>query len=125
MLNDARGWAKGTLPTYQDRKAFFEAIVNGDPDPIALLRAGDEAAVLRPDRCRAADAHARVMLGAVLHPTLAGGIRARSSARDRSAARSGAAGPRQPGPDRRRAAGHRELVRDCVAVSGHRDLDRR
>jgi precorrin-2 dehydrogenase/sirohydrochlorin ferrochelatase len=46
MLNDARGWAKGTLPTYQDRKAFFESIVNGEPDPIALLRAGDEAAVL-------------------------------------------------------------------------------
>jgi siroheme synthase-like protein len=46
MLNDARGWAKGTLPTYQDRKAFFEEIVNGDPDPIALLRAGDSAAVL-------------------------------------------------------------------------------
>jgi precorrin-2 dehydrogenase / sirohydrochlorin ferrochelatase len=45
MLNDARGWAKGTLPTYQDRKAFFEGIVNGDPDPVALLRAGDEAAV--------------------------------------------------------------------------------
>ncbi len=46
MLNDARGWAKGTLPTYQDRKAFFEEIVNGDPDPIELLRAGDEQAVL-------------------------------------------------------------------------------
>jgi precorrin-2 dehydrogenase/sirohydrochlorin ferrochelatase len=46
MLNDARGWAKGTLPTYQDRKAFFESIVNGVPDPIALLRAGDERAVL-------------------------------------------------------------------------------
>jgi precorrin-2 dehydrogenase / sirohydrochlorin ferrochelatase len=46
MLNDARGWAKGTLPTYQDRKAFFESIVNGEPDPIALLRAGDEQAVL-------------------------------------------------------------------------------
>jgi len=46
LLNDARGWAKGTLPTYQDRKAFFESIVNGDPDPIALLRAGDERAVL-------------------------------------------------------------------------------
>ncbi len=45
MLNDARGWAKGTLPTYQDRKVFFEGIVNGDPDPIALLRAGDERAV--------------------------------------------------------------------------------
>jgi precorrin-2 dehydrogenase / sirohydrochlorin ferrochelatase len=40
LLNDARGWAKGTLPTYQDRKEFFESIVNGDPDPIDLLRAG-------------------------------------------------------------------------------------
>ena len=45
MLNDVRGWAKGTLPTYQDRKAFFEGIVNGEPDPIELLRAGDVAAV--------------------------------------------------------------------------------
>jgi siroheme synthase-like protein len=45
LLNDVRGWAKGTLPTYQDRKDFFESIVNGDPDPIALLRAGDTAAV--------------------------------------------------------------------------------
>jgi siroheme synthase-like protein len=45
LLNEVRGWAKGTLPTYQDRKAFFEGIVNGDPDPIALLREGDEAAV--------------------------------------------------------------------------------
>lgn len=46
LLNDARGWAKSTLPTYQDRKRFFESIVGGDPDPIALLRAGDEQAVL-------------------------------------------------------------------------------
>jgi len=45
MLNDVRGWAKGTLATYQDRKTFFEGIVNGDPDPIALLRAGDAQAV--------------------------------------------------------------------------------
>ncbi len=41
LLNSARGWAKATLPTYQDRKAFFESIVNGEPDPIELLRAGD------------------------------------------------------------------------------------
>lgn len=41
LLNEVRGWAKGTLPTYQDRKQFFEGIVGGDPDPIALLRAGD------------------------------------------------------------------------------------
>jgi siroheme synthase-like protein len=45
LLNEVRGWAKGTLPTYQDRKAFFEGIVNGSPDPIELLREGDEAAV--------------------------------------------------------------------------------
>jgi precorrin-2 dehydrogenase/sirohydrochlorin ferrochelatase len=45
LLNEARGWAKGTLPTYQDRKEFFEGIVNGDPDPVALLRAGDEDGV--------------------------------------------------------------------------------
>ncbi|MFN8162597.1 MAG: bifunctional precorrin-2 dehydrogenase/sirohydrochlorin ferrochelatase [Solirubrobacterales bacterium] len=46
ILNDARGWAKGTLPTYQDRKEFFEGIVNGEPDPIRLLREGQGAAVL-------------------------------------------------------------------------------
>ena len=46
MLNDARGWAKDTLATYQERRAFFESIVNGEPDPIELLRAGDEKAVL-------------------------------------------------------------------------------
>jgi siroheme synthase-like protein len=45
ILNGYRGWAKGTLPTYQDRKVFFESIVNGDPDPIELLRAGDDRAV--------------------------------------------------------------------------------
>ena len=41
ILNEERGWAKRTLPTYQDRKAFFEEIVNGAPDPIELLRAGE------------------------------------------------------------------------------------
>ncbi len=46
ILNDARGWAKGTLPTYQDRKQFFEGIVNGDPDPVELLRAGEEVQVV-------------------------------------------------------------------------------
>jgi precorrin-2 dehydrogenase / sirohydrochlorin ferrochelatase len=52
LLNDARGWAKATLPTYQDRKEFFESIVNGDPDPVELLRDGDVEAV----RERIADA---------------------------------------------------------------------
>jgi precorrin-2 dehydrogenase len=46
LLNEARGWAKGSLPTYQDRKAFFEGIVNGDPDPIVLLREGRDADVV-------------------------------------------------------------------------------
>jgi siroheme synthase-like protein len=45
LLNEARGWAKGSLPTYQDRKRFFEGIVNGEPDPVELLRRGDEQAV--------------------------------------------------------------------------------
>ncbi|MEA2141860.1 MAG: precorrin-2 dehydrogenase [Solirubrobacteraceae bacterium] len=46
MLNDARGWAKATLPTYQDRKRFFEEIVNGEPDPVELVREGREREVL-------------------------------------------------------------------------------
>jgi precorrin-2 dehydrogenase / sirohydrochlorin ferrochelatase len=46
ILNEARGWAKATLPTYQDRKDFFEGIVNGDPDPIELLRAGRDGELL-------------------------------------------------------------------------------
>jgi precorrin-2 dehydrogenase / sirohydrochlorin ferrochelatase len=45
LLNETRGWAKETLPTYQDRKAFFESIVNGTPDPVELLRRGDEQSV--------------------------------------------------------------------------------
>jgi precorrin-2 dehydrogenase/sirohydrochlorin ferrochelatase len=46
ILNDSRGWAKSTLPTYQDRRDFFESIVNGEPDPVELLRAGYEKALL-------------------------------------------------------------------------------
>src|ERR1700726_3310710 len=46
LLNEARGWAKATLPTYQDRKDFFESIVNGEPDPVELLRAGENRAVV-------------------------------------------------------------------------------
>lgn len=45
LLNEVRGWAKATLPTYQDRKAFFEDIVKGNPDPLELLRRNDEPAV--------------------------------------------------------------------------------
>jgi precorrin-2 dehydrogenase/sirohydrochlorin ferrochelatase len=58
LLNEARRWAKATLPTYRDRREFFESIVNGDPDPIELLRAGgpgDEA--VRELIARAKSAH--------------------------------------------------------------------
>jgi precorrin-2 dehydrogenase len=41
LLAEARGWAKRTLPTYQARRDFFEGIVNGQPDPIELIRAAD------------------------------------------------------------------------------------
>jgi precorrin-2 dehydrogenase/sirohydrochlorin ferrochelatase len=57
MLNDVRGWAKSTLATYQERKQFFEGIVNGEPDPVALLRAGEEGAVAELI-ARAQDEHA-------------------------------------------------------------------
>ena len=60
MLNDVRGWAKGTLPTYQDRKEFFESIVNGEPDPVELLRDGDTAGRARPDRRRAGQPRGRL-----------------------------------------------------------------
>jgi siroheme synthase-like protein len=56
ILNDYRGWAKGTLPTYQDRKVFFESIVNGDPDPVQLLREGKEDAVHEIIRTKQAEA---------------------------------------------------------------------
>lgn len=54
LLNEARGWAKATLPTYQQRKELFESIVNGDPDPVELLREG------RVQDVRELIAHARV-----------------------------------------------------------------
>jgi len=58
LLNGLRGWAKDTFATYEERKVFFEELVNGDPDPIALLRAGDEAAVLALIESRQAAAEA-------------------------------------------------------------------
>ncbi len=67
MLNEARSWAKGTLPTYQDRKEFFESIVNGDPDPVALLRDGSPQAgeqAVRELISRAQAEHARATVSA-------------------------------------------------------------
>ena len=40
LLDEQRDWAKETLPTYDDRRVFFESIVEGEPDPIELLREG-------------------------------------------------------------------------------------
>jgi siroheme synthase-like protein len=53
LLDEQREWAKSTLPTYDDRKTFFESIVEGEPDPIELLREGkrDEVRALI-DRAR-------------------------------------------------------------------------
>jgi siroheme synthase-like protein len=55
LLNEARGWAKATLSTYQDRKQFFESIVEGEPDPIELIREGrvDDVRALLDDAMRA------------------------------------------------------------------------
>jgi siroheme synthase-like protein len=63
LLNEVRGWAKATLPTYQDRREFFEGIVNGAPDPIELLRGGEESAV-RELIARAQREHAPATVGA-------------------------------------------------------------
>ncbi len=61
ILNDARAWAKATLPSYADRRDFFESIVNGAPDPVALLRAGDRGAVERLIAERQAEAEAALV----------------------------------------------------------------
>lgn len=45
MLNEVRDWARRELPTYADRREFFESIVNGEPDPLELLRRGAEGEV--------------------------------------------------------------------------------
>ena len=47
LLDAERAWARTNLPDYDDRKRFFSAIVSGHPDPISLLRDGDEAGVAR------------------------------------------------------------------------------
>jgi precorrin-2 dehydrogenase/sirohydrochlorin ferrochelatase len=57
LLAEARGWAKANLPTYQDRKEFFEGIVGGDPDPIALLSGGGREEQVRELIARAQAQH--------------------------------------------------------------------
>ncbi len=60
ILNQVRGWAKGTLPTYHDRRDFFEGIVNGEPDPIELLRSDREGELLELIESAKASAQASV-----------------------------------------------------------------
>ncbi len=60
ILNQVRGWAKGTLPTYHDRRDFFEGIVNGEPDPIELLRSDRETELLELIESAKASAEATV-----------------------------------------------------------------
>ena len=60
LLDEIRDWAKETLPTYDDRKELFEGIVNGDPDPLELLRTGDEHAVRELIEAARTAAQARV-----------------------------------------------------------------
>jgi precorrin-2 dehydrogenase/sirohydrochlorin ferrochelatase len=45
LLAELRPWAKERLATYDDRKAFFDEIVKGPVDPVALLKSGDEEGV--------------------------------------------------------------------------------
>ena len=54
LLNEVRGWAKGTLPTYQDRKVFFESIVNGEPDPSSCCAAATSRPCATSSRRRSA-----------------------------------------------------------------------
>lgn len=58
LLDAVRDWAKETLPTYEDRKVFFEEIVNGEPDPLDLLRSGELEAVKQ----RISDAQAEALI---------------------------------------------------------------
>ena len=45
LLEELRPWARSALSDYAARRAFFDGIVNADPDPIELLRQGREDAV--------------------------------------------------------------------------------
>ncbi len=146
MLNDVRGWAKGTLPTYQDRKAFFEEIVNGEPDPIALLRDGDTRRRARPDRVGQGPARARLSAGTLaamrrslllLATALIAGLRAprrpppppgasarraATSAAPATARRSAATSARRrtAGPPGRRAATSTTATRTASSISSRK-----
>lgn len=56
VLDGLRDWAREELPTYEARRDFFSAIVNGEPDPVALIASGrtDELDALVAERKRSA-----------------------------------------------------------------------
>jgi precorrin-2 dehydrogenase / sirohydrochlorin ferrochelatase len=56
ILEGLRPWAKANLHNYRARRDFFEAIVNGRPDPIQLLEDGAEAELHRSIAARKAAA---------------------------------------------------------------------
>ncbi|MFN2594007.1 MAG: bifunctional precorrin-2 dehydrogenase/sirohydrochlorin ferrochelatase [Actinomycetota bacterium] len=55
-LEALREWAKESLPTYEARKAFFDSIVNGSPDPIEVLSTGGRDRLLETIEAAKADA---------------------------------------------------------------------
>ena len=61
MLNEVRGWAKATLPTYQDRKALLRVDRERRARPGRAAAPGRRAGGARPDRGRPADARAGVI----------------------------------------------------------------
>ena len=112
LLNEVRGWAKGTLPTYQDRKEFFEGIVNGDPDPVELLREDARGRAVREliaARRRAVAAHggARAIGAERRRPAAASDDAGASTARTR---RAGARAGRARAPLRRTRGAQRGLA---------------
>lgn len=46
LLRELRPWAKANLTGYSARKMFFDEIVEGPPDPIALIEQGREAELI-------------------------------------------------------------------------------
>ncbi len=130
LLNEVRGWAKGTLPTYQDRKEFFEGIVNGEPDPVALLRDGDEQAV-RELIARAQSAHALQVsrapsVAALEVEGLARHYGEREALSGVSLSLAGGPDARRVRPQRRRQDDAAARARDAAAPArGHRARARR
>ena len=121
LLNDARGWAKATLPTYQDRKEFFESIVNGEPDPIELLAVpATSQRRARPDRRRGAARPRRRRELELTHLDPPGGARmvdvGDKAATDRRARRAGG----RLRSRRRPPGGARPATRPRATCSGSR-----